>query len=83
LESRTGLPEDAVLQDDRDQRLWAAFGRLNERCQELLRLTVLAGRAEYRAVAEALGMPRGSIGPTRGRCLTLLRGLLETEGGSR
>jgi RNA polymerase sigma factor (sigma-70 family) len=83
LESQTGLPEDAVLRDDRDRRLWTAFGRLNERCQELLRLTVLAGRAEYRAVAEVLGMPRGSIGPTRGRCLTLLRGLLETEGGSR
>jgi RNA polymerase sigma factor (sigma-70 family) len=83
LESETGLPEDVTLLDDRDRRLWAAFGRLNRRCQELLRLTVLAGRAEYRAVAEALSMPHGSIGPTRGRCLTLLRGYLETEGGSR
>jgi RNA polymerase sigma factor (sigma-70 family) len=83
LESETGLPEDAALNDDRDHRLWRAFGRLNERCQELLRLTVLAGRSEYRAVAEALAMPRGSIGPTRGRCLTVLRGFLEQEGGSR
>lgn len=66
---------------DRDQRLWHAFARLPQRCQELLRLTVLAGRAEYRAVAEAMHMPRGSIGPTRGRCLNTLRELLEIEGG--
>lgn len=83
LESEYGLPEDAALVDDRDHRLWRAFGRLSQRCQELLRLTVLAGRAEYRAVAEALSMPRGSIGPTRGRCLTMLRTHLDAEGGSR
>ncbi|WP_158848375.1 RNA polymerase sigma factor [Saccharothrix deserti] len=83
LESEYGLPEDAALVDDRDHRLWRAFGRLSQKCQELLRLTVLAGRAEYRAVAEALSMPRGSIGPTRGRCLTMLRAHLDAEGGSR
>lgn len=83
LESAHGLPEDAALVDDRDHRLWRAFGRLSQKCQELLRLTVLAGRAEYRAVAEALSMPRGSIGPTRGRCLTMLRAHLDAEGGSR
>ncbi|GAA3893617.1 sigma-70 family RNA polymerase sigma factor [Saccharothrix violaceirubra] len=83
LESDFGLPEDAALIDDRDHRLWRAFGRLSQKCQELLRLTVLAGRAEYRAVAEALSMPRGSIGPTRGRCLTTLRTHLDAEGGSR
>ncbi|MFI9815235.1 RNA polymerase sigma factor [Saccharothrix variisporea] len=83
LESEYGLPEDAALVDDRDHRLWRAFGRLSQKCQELLRLTVLAGRAEYRAVAEALSMPRGSIGPTRGRCLTTLRAHLDAEGGSR
>ncbi|MBY8851940.1 sigma-70 family RNA polymerase sigma factor [Saccharothrix longispora] len=83
LESEYGLPEDAALVDDRDHRLWRAFGKLSQKCQELLRLTVLAGRAEYRAVAEALSMPRGSIGPTRGRCLTTLRTHLDAEGGSR
>ncbi|MDQ2584429.1 RNA polymerase sigma factor [Saccharothrix yanglingensis] len=83
LESEYGLPEDAALVDDRDHRLWRAFGKLPQKCQELLRLTVLAGRAEYRAVAEALSMPRGSIGPTRGRCLTTLRTHLDAEGGSR
>ena len=75
-----GLPELEVLRSDRNRQLWSAFRRLPERCQELLRLTVLAGRVEYAAVAEALRMPRGSIGPTRGRCLTALRGLLTKEG---
>ncbi|GDY30227.1 RNA polymerase sigma factor [Gandjariella thermophila] len=77
-----GLPEPEAVRNDRDRRLWSAFRQLPQRCQELLRLTVLAGRAEYRAVAEALRMPRGSIGPTRGRCLNLLRSLFATEGGS-
>ncbi|MGM1058093.1 RNA polymerase sigma factor [Saccharothrix sp. Mg75] len=74
------LPEPEALRDDRDRRLWRAFGEMTRRCQELLRLTVLAGRAEYRAVAEALSMPRGSIGPTRGRCLGQLRDRLEKDG---
>ncbi|WP_433274814.1 RNA polymerase sigma factor [Actinosynnema sp. CS-041913] len=76
------LPETEALRDDRDRRLWRAFATLPRRCQELLRLTVLAGRAEYRAVAEALSMPRGSIGPTRGRCLHTLRSHLDREGGA-
>ncbi|GAA4664289.1 MULTISPECIES: RNA polymerase sigma factor [Amycolatopsis] len=75
-------PEAEVLRTERDRRIWAAFGRLPQRCQELLRLTVLAGRAEYRVVAEALRMPRGSIGPNRGRCLKTMRELLDSEGGS-
>jgi len=75
-------PEAEVLRTERDRRIWQAFSKLPERCQEILRLTVLAGRAEYRIVAEALRMPRGSIGPIRGRCLKSMRELLDTEGGS-
>jgi len=84
LRAQDGLPEQEALQRDRNTALWKAFRQLSQRCQELLRLTVLAGRAEYNVVAETLSMPRGSIGPTRSRCLTTLRGALnnETEGGS-
>ena len=35
------------------------------------------GTLTYAEVAERLGMPLGSIGPTRARCLERLRGLLE------
>ena len=75
------LPEAELLRDERDRQLWAAFHKLPPRCQELLRMTVLAGRAEYRAVAEELDMPHGSIGPTRGRCLSSLRTLYDGEAG--
>jgi RNA polymerase sigma factor (sigma-70 family) len=77
LPAPTESPEDAVLRDERDRRLWIAFNKLPQRCQELLRLTVLGGRAEYGPVADALHMPLGSIGPTRGRCLRHLRALYE------
>ncbi|WP_158886683.1 RNA polymerase sigma factor [Amycolatopsis anabasis] len=75
-------PEAEVLRADRDRQLWNAFEKLPQKCQELLRLTVLAGRAEYRLVADAMHMPQGSIGPTRGRCLKTMRQLLDIEGGS-
>lgn len=79
LPSDQWLPEVEALRDERDRRLWEAFARLPRRCQELLRLTVLAGRADYRVVSEALQMPHGSIGPTRGRCLRALRAELDRE----
>lgn len=81
IQSTQPAPEAEVLRSERDRRIWSAFGRLSLRCQELLRLTVLAGRAEYRIVAETLRIPRGSIGPNRRRCLKALRELLDTEGG--
>jgi len=81
LPSAEGLPEVETLRSDRDRILWRAFGQLPYECQELLRLTVLAGRAEYDYVAEKLRMPRGSIGPKRGRCIKRLRGYLDEEGG--
>ena len=72
-------PEEAVLDRDRDRRLWCAFAQLSERCQRLLRLVVLVA-PPYTEVALALDMPIGSIGPTRARCLGQLRKLL-ADGG--
>jgi len=83
VHSTEPMPEAEVLRDERDHRLWSAFHRLPARCQELLRLTVLQGRANYQVVAEAMEMPRGSIGPTRGRCLQNLRDLYEDGEGGR
>jgi DNA-directed RNA polymerase specialized sigma24 family protein len=64
------LPEERA---DEDNRLWAHIAQLPERCQALLRVIAFADRPDYAAVAKALGMPIGSIGPTRGRCLAKLR----------
>jgi RNA polymerase sigma factor (sigma-70 family) len=69
-------PPERVLVNERDRVLWRHFQRLPARCRALLRLVAMVDRPDYAEVAEALGMPRGSIGPTRGRCLAKLRGLL-------
>ena len=47
----------------------------------LLRVIAFADRPDYAAVAESLGMPVGSIGPTRGRCLAKLRVQLANDPG--
>ena len=71
--------EEQVILDDQRHRLWTAIGGLSARCQELLRIVAFASRPDYAAVAAALGMPVGSIGPTRGRCLAKLRALLASD----
>ena len=56
--------------------LWRHFAQLSERCRMLLQVIAHADRPDYAGIAEALGMPHGSIGPTRGRCLAKLRTML-------
>jgi RNA polymerase sigma factor (sigma-70 family) len=73
------LPEEQVIRDQGDSRLWQHIGQLSERCRALLRVVAFADRPDYASVAEALGMPVGSIGPTRGRCLAKLRQLLADD----
>jgi DNA-directed RNA polymerase specialized sigma24 family protein len=73
-------PEDQVVLDDGNARLWACLRRLPERCQKLLRIVAAEARPDYGVVSEQLGMPVGSIGPTRGRCLDKLRRELAQAG---
>jgi RNA polymerase sigma factor (sigma-70 family) len=79
-----GSEELAIIGDGR-RALWSAIGQLTPRCQELLRIIAFVPRPDYRAVAAELGMPVGSIGPTRGRCLAKLRALMadDPEGSPR
>ena len=69
-------PQEQVLIDDQRRTLWVAIAQLPARCQELLRIVAFVPRPDYSAVAAELGMPVGSVGPTRGRCLAKLRVLL-------
>ncbi|SDC51796.1 RNA polymerase sigma factor [Actinokineospora iranica] len=76
-------PEEHAVFTDRRRRLWAAVAQLPRRCQDLLRFVAFVHRLDYAEVSAALGMPRGSIGPVRGRCLARLRTvLLADEKGS-
>ena len=74
-------PGEQLLSDERDEALWRHFQRLPERCRMLLRIVAQVARPDYTAVAEAMGMPIGSIGPTRGRCLAKLREMLLADPG--
>jgi RNA polymerase sigma factor (sigma-70 family) len=69
-------PYQGLLADERNRVLWRHYQRLPDRCRMLLRIIAFADRPDYAAIAEALGMPLGSIGPTRGRCLAKLREML-------
>ena len=74
-------PEARTVRGARDDQLWRAVGQLSQRCQRLLRVVAFADRPDYAAVSQALGMPIGSIGPTRGRCLAQLRAALGPDRG--
>ncbi|MBO9523825.1 MAG: sigma-70 family RNA polymerase sigma factor [Nocardioidaceae bacterium] len=76
-----GPENDVVLADDRELLL-RCLERLNERCRALLRIVAAGPRPDYAEVSRTLGMPVGSIGPTRGRCLEKLRQELALEGGA-
>jgi RNA polymerase sigma factor (sigma-70 family) len=66
-------PEVVVLDSERDQLLWRSLGEIPQRCQVLLRALATEPPPSYQDVSAALGMPVGSIGPTRARCLDHLK----------
>jgi RNA polymerase sigma factor (sigma-70 family) len=67
-------PLDAnLLTDERDAALWRALATISQRCQRLLRVLMASPPPPYVAVAAAVDMPIGSIGPSRQRCLDQLR----------
>jgi RNA polymerase sigma factor (sigma-70 family) len=72
-------PGERLITDERDRVLWRHFAALSDRCRALLRIVSQVDRPDYARIAEAFGMPRGSIGPTRGRCLAKLRELLDAD----
>lgn len=74
-------PESTVVLADEKKTLVRCLSRLNERCQALLRIVAAGPRPDYAEISKSLGMPVGSIGPTRARCLEKLRAELVAEGG--
>ncbi|GAA4242699.1 sigma-70 family RNA polymerase sigma factor [Actinomadura meridiana] len=68
-------PDQVVLDREHVGRVGAALGALPRRCRTLLRLfAVASSQAE---LAAALGIPVGSVAPTRARCLDALRRLVQ------
>jgi RNA polymerase sigma factor (sigma-70 family) len=79
LPDQSPRPDDQAVAAEQRARLWAAVGQLPDRCRKLLRIVAFVHRPDYSQVSAALGMPRGGIGPTRGRCLAQLRALLSAD----
>jgi len=71
--------ESEVIGGQSQRQLWRHVEKLPDRCRTLLRVIAFADRPDYAELAKSLGMPQGSIGPTRGRCLAKLRILLAND----
>lgn len=70
-----GLPsgEELLLTAERNAAVRAAFAQLPLHCRRLLALFVQDPPLSYAEIGERLGVPVGSLGPTRARCLKKLR----------
>jgi RNA polymerase sigma factor (sigma-70 family) len=79
----SGAADQDVLATEQRAILWQAFTRLSDWCQQVLRALILDaedGPPSYRLVAAQLQTPVGGLGPTRARCLSQLRKLLDSSG---
>jgi RNA polymerase sigma factor (sigma-70 family) len=65
--------EQDIVAAERDAALRAAFAELSPSCHELLSMLIGDPPLAYAHVSAKLGIPVGSIGPTRARCLGRLR----------
>jgi RNA polymerase sigma factor (sigma-70 family) len=74
------VPGAALLAGERDRALWLAMARLPARDRRLLRLLIADPAPSYAQISAALGMPIGSIGPTRARALARLRREAQRQG---
>lgn len=83
------LPDVRPLADEeretleRAQLLRSTLAEMSDRCRKLLEAFLNDDEANYRDVARRLGIPIGSIGPTRARCFAKLKDLLAERGLDR
>ena len=71
--------DDALLAAERAQVVREAMTQLPPQWQQLMQLLMADPPVSYAEISDQLGLPVGSIGPTRGRCLAKLRVLLEAS----
>ena len=73
LDQPAGEAEHELLAAERRVALHEAFTRLPSRCQQLIAALSEDPPVPYAQISAQLGIPVGSIGPTRNRCLDKLR----------
>ena len=78
VRDETPLPDEQLLILEEQHRIRTAVSMLDERCQKLVQMLFYdAQPSSYAEIAAALGIPEGSIGPTRARCLGKLLRILK------
>jgi RNA polymerase sigma factor (sigma-70 family) len=65
--------EQELIMAERHAALRAALAELQRGCHELLSMLISDPPHSYAEISATLGIPPGSIGPTRARCLDRLR----------
>jgi RNA polymerase sigma factor (sigma-70 family) len=84
-DERAAAADDELLASERHAALRQALAQLPPSCQDLLALLVADPPLPYAQISAELGIPVGSIGPSRSRCLDKLRhhpalaALIDTE----
>lgn len=72
------LPDEAIIQLERQVQLELALEQLDVRCRSLLEAIFFSPDDQsYRDIARRLGLAENSIGPTRSRCLKRLKEILD------
>ncbi len=72
-DEQIGMAEHELLVTERHAALLEALTRLPPKCQRLIALLVEDPPVPYAEISARLGIPVGSIGPSRTRCLDKLR----------
>jgi RNA polymerase sigma factor (sigma-70 family) len=75
--------DERLLAAERAQSVREALSCLPVRWQQMLELLMADPPASYAEISDQLGLPVGSIGPTRRRCLARLRELLRASGDAQ
>ena len=73
-------PEAAAMRQEQQVLVRRALAELPDRHRQLMELLVASPPISYQDISARLGMPVGSIGPTRARILARLRETLATVG---
>lgn len=76
IEDQEPPTENVMIDQEEGIAIQLALARLPTRCRELLLGLVGDPPCSYNELSSRLGIPIGSIGPTRARCLEQLRELL-------
>jgi len=71
--------DEALLASERVRDVREAMTHLPPQWQRLMQMLMADPPVSYAEISDQLGLPIGSIGPTRGRCLAKLRVLLDAS----